>query len=97
MAIVGNLPKALGRGTRKISATQASVTGTGAVTTGLTTIDVGGAVATPANSATTIPTNLAAITSISGGTVNIVVVAAAAAANTVSAVAANMNVLATGS
>jgi hypothetical protein len=97
MSVIANLPRALSKGTRKLSATQGAVTGTGGIATGLSSIDTGGAVATPANSATTIPTNLAAITSISGGTVNIVVVAAAASANTVSGVAANVNVLATGS
>jgi len=104
MAVIANLPRALGKAVRKLSATQAAITGTGAVTTGLTPtavgpggIDTGGAVACGANSATTIPTNLVTISSISGGNVvNIVVVAAAAAANTISAVAENVNVLATG-
>lgn len=98
MAITGNLPAALGSGglRRKVSETQAAITGTGAVTTGLRTIDTGGAFVSGANSATTIPTNLATITSLSAGTVNVAVVAAAAAANTISAVAENCNVLAIG-
>src|SRR5258708_25480342 len=93
MAIIANLVRAQSRGVRKLSATQGAITGTGAITTGLTSIDTGGAVATGANSATTIPTNLATITSISGGTVNIAVVAAAAGANTISRVAENRNAI----
>lgn len=98
MSITGNLPAALGSGgnRRKVSETQAAITGTGNVTTGLAVIDTGGAVACGANSATTIPTNLATITSITTGTVAIAVVAAAAAANTISAVAENVNVIAIG-
>src|SRR5258708_39836098 len=89
MAIIANLVRAQSRGVRKLSATQGAITGTGAITTGLTSIDTGGAVATRANSATTIPTNLATITSISGGTLNIAVVAAAAGANPISRGAGN--------
>jgi hypothetical protein len=106
MGIVANLPRALGKGSRKIACTQGAVTGTGGIATGLTAIDTGGnfgagsagsgAVACPMNSATTIPSNFCAITSISAGTVNIVVNAAAASANAISGVAANINVLAIG-
>lgn len=98
MAITGNLPAALGSGglRRKVSETQAAITGTGNVTTGLRSIDTGGAFVCGANSATTIPTNLATITSLTNGTVAVAVVAAAAAANTISAVAENCNVLAIG-
>lgn len=106
MGVIGNLPRALSKSVRKVACTQGAITGTGGITTGLSAIDTGGnfgagtagsgAVATAMNSATTIPTNLATITSISGGTVNIAVVAAAAAANTISGVAANVNVLAIG-
>jgi hypothetical protein len=96
MALIGNLVRAQARGARKVSATQGAVTGTGGIATGLTSIDVGGAVACGANSATTAPTNLVTITSIAGGTVNIAVVAAAAGGNTISGVAENVNVIATG-
>lgn len=101
MAVIGNLPRPLGRGLKKISETQAAITGTGAVTTGLAPgiagVDAGGAVACSANAATTIPTTFAAISSVSGGTVNIVAVAFAAGANAISAVATNVNVIAIGS
>src|SRR5579859_4441210 len=105
MGVIGNLPRGLGKGVRKVACTQGAITGTGAIATGLAAIDIGGnfgagaagsgAVACAMNSATTIPTNLATITSISAGTVNIAVVAAAA--NTISGVAANVNVVAIGS
>lgn len=94
MAVLRTLPRAIGG--RKFSATRTSITGTGGVTTGLSSVDAGSISATPTNSATTIPTNLAAVSSISGGTVNAVVVAAAAAANTISGVAANVDVFCTG-
>ena len=94
MAVLRTLPRALAG--RKFSATRTSITGTGAITTGLTTIDAGSVSATPTNSATTIPTNLGAVTSIVAGVINVVVVAAAAAANTVSGVAANIDAFCTG-
>jgi len=81
-------------GRKHIAVVSASVTGTGAVATGLMSVD--GAQVTPQNSATTIPSNFAAVTSLSGGTVNCVVNAAAAAANAISAVAATLSVLAVG-
>jgi hypothetical protein len=62
----------------------------------LSTVDAGSAQVTVQNSATTIPTNFATVTSISGGTVNVFVNAAAAAANAVSAVSANVGLLCTG-
>lgn len=106
MGTIANLERATGKNTRKLACTQGAITGTGGIATGLSAIDTGGnfgagtagagAVATAMNSATTIPTNLATITSISGGTVNIAVVAAASAANTISGVAANTNVMAVG-
>jgi hypothetical protein len=97
MAIVGNLPKGRGLGIRKISSTQAAITGTGAVATGLLTIDTGGAVACSANSALVTPWSFATITSIAAGTVNVVVVAfTSAPAIAASAAPINVNVIATG-
>jgi len=97
MAVVGNLPKALGRTTRKVFAGQAAITGTGAIVTGLSSIDQGAAMVTVQNSALTIPTNIATVSSVTGGSVNVVVIALAATANAISAVAANVGCLCTGS
>ena len=97
MAIVGNLPKARGLGIRKISSTQSAITGTGAVATGLTTIDTGGAVTSVANSSATTPWDISTITSISGGTVNVVVVNfTSVPAISAAGGAFNVNVIATG-
>jgi len=70
--VMFSLPRAVGAG-RKLSIQSASITSTGAVTTGLAGIDPGGALVTPQASATTLTAELAAITSISGGTVNVAV------------------------
>jgi hypothetical protein len=94
--IIANLPKALGLNTRKLAVAQGSVTGTGAIATGLSAIDPGGAVCAVANSATAIPTKVASITGMSGGTVNVVVVQLSATANAVDTVGAAVNVIATG-
>jgi hypothetical protein len=77
MPVIGLLPRARGSAGFKLSATQTSITGTGGVTTGLSTIAAGGAVATVANSPTVTPWNVAAITSIVAGVVNVVVLALA--------------------
>jgi hypothetical protein len=96
MAVLRTLPRALAG--RKFSATRTAVTGTGAIVTGLAAVDAGSVSLCSINSATTIPTNVAAgASSISGGTVNAVVVALAAAANTISAVASNVDCFCTGS
>ena len=106
MGVIGNLPRAQGKSVRKFSVTQAGVTGTGGVATGLTTIDTGGnygagvagagAVACVANSPTAVPTKVGSITSISGGTVNVVVIIQNASTNVVDAAGANVNVMAVG-
>lgn len=96
MAIVGNLVQALSASSRKISATQAAITGTGGITTGLGAIDTGGAVVSVANSATALPLDIATITSISGGTVNVAVAKLQSATNSVEGSAFNVNCLATG-
>lgn len=97
MAIVADLVNPTGHlGVPKFSATQASITGTGGITTGLGTINTGGAVTSVANAATTVPTDTDAISSIVGGTVNVVVINHAAAANSIEAAAKNVNVLAVG-
>lgn len=77
MAVVGNLPKPRGLAENKLTATQASVTGTGAVTTGLSAIVAGGVSATVTNSGTTTPWTIATVSSIVGGTVNVVVLSLA--------------------
>lgn len=71
MAILGLLPRARSLAGYKLAAGQASITGTGGIVTGLTTIPAGGAVVSVANSATTLTTDVASITSISAGTVNV--------------------------
>jgi hypothetical protein len=96
MTLVSNLPKALGKTSRKLFVGTASITGTGGIATGLGTIDAGSPQVTVQNSATAIPTNIATVSSIAAGTVNIVVVALAAAANTISAVAATVGLSCTG-
>jgi|Deesub1362A_J573_1020465.scaffolds.fasta_scaffold00652_31 hypothetical protein len=94
MAVIANLPRTLGRGTYKLSCTTTSITGTGNVTTGLSTVSY--AVATVINSGTSLPTNSAAITSISSGTVSVVVTNHASAANSVESSAKNVTVIAIG-
>ncbi len=97
MAVIANLYRATGVGQRKMFAGAASVTGTAAIATGLDSVDAGSAQVTVQDSADTIPTNIASVTGIAGGSVSVVVVALAAAANTVSAVAASVGLLCTGS
>lgn len=99
MAIPGGLTRGFAKSQRKVAAVQSAVTGTGAITSGLGAIDAGSAQATVQNSATTVPTggSVAAVTSISGGTVNVVVVDQQAGANAVAAGAKNVGLLCTGS
>jgi len=78
----------------KVVAGSATITGTGAINTGLSTIL--GAVVTVANAATTIPTDVASISSISGGTINVVVVNLAASANSIETAAKTVNWIAFG-
>jgi hypothetical protein len=95
MAVLRTLPRALAG--RKFSATRSAITGLGAITTGLTTIDAGSVELTGTNSATTIPTNVVAgASTIVAGVVNVVVAALAGAANTISAVSENVDCLCTG-
>lgn len=96
MSIVANLPRAIGSDTRKLAVAQGAVTGTGGIATGLSSIDTGAAVASVANAPTTVTTQTCEISSISGGTVNIVVVDLQAAANAISGTARNINVIAVG-
>jgi hypothetical protein len=95
MAVLRTLPRALAG--RKFSAQRNAITGTGAIVSGLTTIDPGSVQLTGTNSAATIPTNVVAgATSITGGSVSLVVVALAAAANAVSAVSESVDLFCTG-
>jgi hypothetical protein len=71
MPILGALDRAMGIGKRKVESGTASITGTGSITTGLSVIEA--AVVCVRNSGTTLPTRTASITSISGGTINVVV------------------------
>ena len=98
MAIVGGLSLGFARFQKKVAAVQAAITGTGAITSGLSKIDAGSAQLTVQNSATTVPTggSTAAVTSISAGTVNAVVIDQQAAANVVAAGAKNVGLLCTG-
>jgi len=96
VAIVGNLVQALSVSSRKLSSSQAAITGTGGITTGLGAVDTGGAVVSVANSATALPFDIATITSISGGTVNVAVVKLQSATNGAEGSAFNVNCIATG-
>ena len=89
-----NLVKARGKGVPKFFIGVVAITGTGSVDTGLSSLD--GAVATVQDSALALPTNTASVTSISGGTVNIVVTQHATAANSVETVAKDVCVIAAG-
>jgi len=80
---------------KKLVVISASITGTGSITTGLATADY--AFATVQNAETALTSNaLVAVTSITGGTVAVVVIAQASAANSVSTVAKTGGVLAVG-
>ncbi|MGH7611604.1 MAG: hypothetical protein ACREN4_06265 [Candidatus Dormibacteria bacterium] len=96
MAIIANLFQATGVGQRKMFAAEASVTSTAAIVTGLRAVDAGSAQATVQNSAVTIPTNIATVSGVVGGSVSVVVIALAAAGNTISAVAASVGLLCAG-
>lgn len=96
MAIVGNLPKALGLTTEKVWAGTASVTGTGAIATGLDAIDAGSPQVTVQDCPTTIPTYGAGVSSVTGGTVNVVVTEFEAAANAIATAAVTVGLLCTG-
>jgi len=96
MTVYGALDKAFGKdGKVKVAAASASITGTGSITTGLKSI-FGPAMATVQDAATTIPTHVASVTSITGGTVNVVVIEAQAAANAIATAAKTVGVLALG-
>lgn len=94
MSIVANLPKALSAGGRKLFSGTASITGTGSIDTGLDTLD--GYTVSVADAATTVPTDVASITSVTDGTVDVVVVNLAAAANTIETAAKTVALIATG-
>ena len=106
MALVASLPRAVGAG-RKLSVAQAAastggaLTGSAAVATQLKSIDAGGAVSSVANSPTTAPGNAtgpcySTITSITGGTVNVLALQAGNTGNLQSAGGFLINVIATG-
>ena len=97
MTVYGALLKAEGKAGRiKVASATASITGTGSITTGLKSI-FGAAIACVQNAETTLPSNAtAAVTSTSGGTVNVVVISHDAAANAVSTTAKTVGVIALG-
>lgn len=99
MAVPGGLTRGFAKSQVKVAIGQSAITGTGAITSGLATVLTGGAHLTVQNSATTVPTggSTGAVTSISGGTVNAVVVDQQAAANVVAAGAKNVGWLVFGS
>lgn len=97
MAVLGLLPPARGLAGRKLSATQAAITGTGAIATGLSSIPAGGAVVSSANSAAVTPWSFATITAIAAGSVTVVVVAfTSTPAIAASLAAINVNCIAVG-
>jgi len=70
MTVYGALEKPYGKdGKVKVAAASASITGTGSIDTGLKEI-FGPAMATVQDAATTIPSEVASVTSVSGGTVD---------------------------
>jgi hypothetical protein len=73
MALVGLLLRPRSQAGYKLSVTQAAITGTGAITTGLSTVLAGGAVVSCNNSATSATADVPEVTSVSGGTVNVAV------------------------
>jgi hypothetical protein len=97
MVVYGALTKAAGKsGVIKVAAASASITGTGSIDTGLKTI-FGPAMAAVQDAETTLPSNAtAAVTSVSGGTVNVVVISHDSAANAVSTTAKTVGVMALG-
>lgn len=98
MAIVGGLTIGTTKTEAKVAAVSSAITGTGSITSGLSSVDAGSAQLTVQNGATTIPTNVASgVSSITNGNPAVVVVALAAAANTISGVASNVGLLCTGS
>lgn len=96
--VIAGLTRGFAKSQLKVAIVQAAITGTGAITSGLATVLAGGAHTTVQNSATTVPTggSTAAVTSISGGTVNTVVIDQQAAANVVAAGAKNVGLIAVG-
>jgi hypothetical protein len=82
----------------KTVAGSTSITGTGAIATGLSTIL--GAVVTVANAGTTIDSShssdVASISSISGGTINVVVIQTGTAGNAIESAAKTVNWIAFG-
>lgn len=97
MAIPGGLTRGFAKSQKKVAVVQAAITGTGAIASGLVSVDTGGAQVTVQNAETTITSNaLAAVTSISAGSVSVVVIALAAAANSVSGSAKNVGLVAIG-
>ena len=96
MAVYGALEKPYGKdGKVKVAAASASITGTGSIDTGLKEI-FGPAMACVQDAATTIPSEVASVTSVSGGTVDVVVVELQAAANAISTSAKTVGVMALG-
>ena len=79
---------------KKIAYGSASITGTGNITTGLTSIE--SATVSVANSGTSIPTDSASITSTSGGTISVVVTKHDSSANSVETSAKTVNFIAIG-
>lgn len=98
MPLLASLPRAVGYG-RKLSVTQASITGTGTIATGLVSLDTGGQVVTIANSATSATMDVAEMTSKSGGSVSVAVALLTFAGPTIAleAGAKLVNLIATGS
>lgn len=88
-----DIARSLGVG-KKLAVVSSSITGTGSIDTGLNSIDY--AVATVVDSGSSVPTHTASITSISGGTVNVVVTEHQAAANAVASSAKTVVVFAIG-
>ena len=78
----------------KLAAGTASITGTGAIDTGLEHIDH--AVVSVVDAESTIPTHSASITSISGGTINVVVVTHDSSANAIATSAKTVQYIAIG-
>lgn len=93
MTIEGLAP-AQGDGKRKIASVSSSITGDGTIDTELDSIDQ--AVATVKDSSTSLPTHVASITSIDGGSVDVVVTEQASSANSIATSSQTVTVIAVG-
>jgi len=95
MTVLGRIEKGLGKRGYFIDSTSASITGAATITTGLSSIQ-GSPIPAVQDAATTIPSESASVTSVSGGVVSVVVIKHEATANSISGSAKTVGVIAVG-